>query len=142
MDGLEGGGVVSTTERTVQHTPEPWREGIPGTVVADMPIEGGPGGVNGADAVAYYGGNLIGESMTVANARRIVACVNACSDVPTDMLKPGLVRELVEALEQAVEQVRGLADRTSCACGLGEVCFSHAAAERWEAVLAKARGEA
>lgn len=133
---------MSTTERATTHTPEPWREGIPGTVVADIPIEGGPGGVNGADAVAYYGGNLIGESMTVANARRIVACVNACAGVPTDMLKPGLVREMAEELERAVEHVRGLADRTACACGFGYVCAAHAAADRCEAVLAKLRGEA
>ena len=34
--------------------------------------------VNGSDAVEYYGGHLIGESMSKSNARRIADCVNAC----------------------------------------------------------------
>lgn len=33
-----------------------------------------------------------------ANARRIVACVNACEGIPTEALESGAVRELLEAL--------------------------------------------
>ena len=42
--------------------------------------------VNGSDAEEYYGGHLIGESMSEANAKRIVECVSACDgmDNPAD----------------------------------------------------------
>ena len=62
-----------------KHTPEPWRVGkcgaSMGVVVADTPVPE----IGGSDAVDYYGGHLIGESITPANAARIVACVNACA---------------------------------------------------------------
>jgi len=62
-----------------KHTQEPWREGKSSPfmtcVVSDEEIEG----IDGANEVAYYGGNLIAESVTPDNARRIVACVNACA---------------------------------------------------------------
>lgn len=35
----------------------------------------------------YYGGHLIAESITSANARRIVACVNACEGISTDAIE-------------------------------------------------------
>ena len=65
-----------------KHTPEPWRVGRPGAVVSDTPVPG----MGGSDAVEYYGGHLIGESIIEANARRIVACVNACRGLGTDEL--------------------------------------------------------
>ena len=66
-----------------KHTPEPWRVGRPGTVVSDTPVPG----MGGSDAVEYYGGHLIGESIIEANARRIVACVNALKNVSTEWLE-------------------------------------------------------
>lgn len=35
----------------------------------------------------YYGGHLIAESITSANSRRIVACVNACEGISTESLE-------------------------------------------------------
>ena len=86
------------------HTPESWRVGRPGTVVSDTPVPG----MGGSDAVEYYGGHLIGESITEANARRIVACVNACRGLGTDELEQhGLVSavgyELIELTKQRDE---------------------------------------
>ena len=86
------------------HTPEPWRVGRPGTVVSDTPVPG----MGGSDAVEYYGGHLIGESIIEANARRIVACVNACRGIGTDELEQhGLVSavgyELMELTKQRDE---------------------------------------
>jgi hypothetical protein len=46
-----------------------------GAVVSDTPVPE----ISGSDAVDYYGGHLIAESVTPSNARRIVACVNACA---------------------------------------------------------------
>lgn len=59
------------------HTPEPWvKKGS--TVIS--PSRGGLT-VEEYDEQTwtYYGGYLIAESITDANARRIVACVNACA---------------------------------------------------------------
>ena len=93
------------------HTPEPWRVGRPGTVVSDTPVPG----MGGSDAVEYYGGHLIGESIIEANASRIVACVNACRGLGTDELEQhGLVSavgyELIELTKQRDELLRDMQD--------------------------------
>lgn len=53
-----------------EHTRGPWRIGRAGSVVAEVPPEGG---VRGTDDPSYYGGYLIGETITEANARLIAA---------------------------------------------------------------------
>jgi hypothetical protein len=64
----------------MNHTPEPWRLGkIDGCVVADSSEGLFVGGGTGPDALEYYGGNLICESVIQVNALRIVHCVNACA---------------------------------------------------------------
>lgn len=50
-----------------KHTSGPWRVGSHGSVVANSPIPG----VNGSDAVDYYGGHLVCESVTPSNAKLI-----------------------------------------------------------------------
>jgi hypothetical protein len=69
------------------HTKEPWRVGrcsvSMGTIVSDSPVPE----VNGSGAIEYYGGHLIAESITRDNARRIVACVNACEGIDTENLE-------------------------------------------------------
>lgn len=52
-------------------TPGPWRLGRVGSVVSDHPVQG----MSGSDAVEYYGGHLICESVTESNARLIVEAV-------------------------------------------------------------------
>lgn len=50
------------------HTPGPWRIGKNfGSVVCDTPVLG----IRGSDHTEYYGGHLIAESVTKANARLI-----------------------------------------------------------------------
>lgn len=69
-------------------TPTPWREGkTGGTVVADSAVGLTLMGATDPDAFEYYGGNLIAESVSPANARRIVACVNAMKDFTTEQLE-------------------------------------------------------
>lgn len=60
--------------------------------------------VNGSDAVEYYGGHLIGESMSEANAKRIVECVSACDGMenPTDEIAK-LLSERDELLRVMIE---------------------------------------
>lgn len=84
-----------------KHTPEPWRVGRPGTVVSDTPVPG----MGGSDAVEYYGGHLIGESITEANARRIVACVNFCAGISTENLEDN------EPLSWLTEQYNSVNDQ-------------------------------
>jgi hypothetical protein len=65
----------------IKHTPEPWRLGKVGTVVADS-SEGIT--IDGAKldlAIHYFGGYLVGESISTNNANRIVACVNAMEGI-------------------------------------------------------------
>lgn len=86
------------------HTPEPWvKKGS--TVIS--PSRGGLT-VEEYDEQTwtYYGGYLIAESITDANARRIVACVNACAGIPSEALEAGAIREMREAIEIALGEVR------------------------------------
>jgi len=66
-----------------EHTKGLLRVGRPGAVVADHPVPE----MSGSDALDYYGGHMVAESVTPANARRIVACWNACLGLPTDELE-------------------------------------------------------
>lgn len=88
--------------RIEQHTKEPWRTGRHGCVVADEPVLE----IGGSDDVEYYGGHLICESVTLRNARRIVACVNACAGIPTDDLESSLRLGLFHLAEFADEVVK------------------------------------
>lgn len=55
-------------------SPTPWRIGKNGEVVSDQP---GERLMDGSDEVDYYGGYLVCESVTRANAEQIIAAVNA-----------------------------------------------------------------
>ena len=84
-----------------KHTPEPWRVGIPGTVVSDssegITIRGG----TGEEAVNFFGGNLICESVSVINAARIVECVNAMKGISDP---EAFVRRAIELANTCKEQ--------------------------------------
>lgn len=81
----------------LQHTPEPWEVstewgGRPRLAIRNkMPEPAKPG--DSTHEIAYISGYL---GATVANARRIVACVNACKGMT------------IEKLEMAVKLDRGL----------------------------------
>lgn len=60
----------------MQHTKTPWRIGAgtsKGAVVADEPVPE----IGGSDAVTYYGGHLVAESIAPRNAEFIVRACNA-----------------------------------------------------------------
>ena len=82
-----------------EHTKEPW-----GVVSEKWYLNGQPSivGRNGAGfAVALMApwGPAVNDSVDKreANARRIVACVNACAEIGTEALEAGVVRDLVAA---------------------------------------------
>ena len=76
------------------YTKGPWRKGSPGSIVSDHPIPG----VDGNDHVKYYGGHCVCESLTDANAERIIACVNACAGINTEALEAGLIKYMLKVL--------------------------------------------
>ena len=77
-----------------KHTPEPWNvEYTPrGTLLDAIKAESGE-----CVALSSHERNQAGRE---ANARRIVAAVNACTGISTSALESGAVRELVETLEE------------------------------------------
>ncbi|MGA2254285.1 MAG: hypothetical protein ABSG53_06445 [Thermoguttaceae bacterium] len=87
----------------ITHTPAPW---------AYRPEEDGKPITNGTVAIAYMdayqpeeddGGAW--EKETEANARRIVAAVNACEGLSTEALELGIVTELLDALQAASDWI-------------------------------------
>ena len=71
------------------------------------------------------------------DARRIVACVNACEGIPTEALESGVVRELIEAATRYLAATTRESDDDPN-CWAEE---EHAEAHLRE-VLARVRGEA
>ncbi len=92
------------------HTPEPWLA----TAVKDKHSDLGPAfwlidavpQPNQETAVAELCAKPGDRSE--ANAKRIVACVNACAGIPTEQLKAGSVRGLLDAIDKKlVTEERG-----------------------------------
>jgi hypothetical protein len=71
--------------RMSKHTPEPWHVGGNGVIVYDEQSWGV------ASAVVFHGRQE--PQTSEANARRIVACVNACAGASTDVLERGAVHD-------------------------------------------------
>lgn len=77
---------------TQEHTPEPWKIGAYGMVVA----RGEHGGIVIADVP-----RTDGDPAAEANARRIVACVNALAGIPIEAIESGVVAEALLAVVNA-----------------------------------------
>lgn len=88
-----------------EHTKGLLRVGHSGAVVADHPIPE----MSGSDAVEYYGGHMVAESVTAANARRLVACWNACDGFTTEELEahtgPRLLRARLEGAFARIDEL-------------------------------------
>lgn len=88
------------------HTPEPWA--VDPDERAEMEWNNHILGATGERIcfMAHDGTptNAAGE----ANAARIVACINALAGIPTDKLRPGIVKELIDAARQAVHEAADL----------------------------------
>lgn len=84
------------------HSKEPWRQGKAyNAIVSDDAC--GPM-VNGAEAVAHYGGYMVAESVAEENRRRIVACVNACAGLDTELLEN--IAMLGDTLKDRIDALR------------------------------------
>lgn len=88
-----------------EHTKGLLRVGHSGAVVADHPIPE----MSGSDAVEYYGGHMVAESVTAANARRLAACWNACDGFTTEELEahtgPRLLRARLEGAFARIDEL-------------------------------------
>lgn len=69
-------------------TKGPWKEGKGKYVVSEHDNGLDIKGATGDDAIKYYGGNMICESVGEANAKRIVDCVNSMAgiEIPTEWM--------------------------------------------------------
>ena len=74
-----------------EHTKGLLRVGHSGAVVADHPVRE----MNSSDAVEYYGGHLVAESVTAANARRLVACWNLLHEFDTEAIEAGTFADFI-----------------------------------------------
>ena len=134
-----------------KHTPEPWfyhRQGF-STVYIEARIGGGM-----LQEIAACGPCQDGTEQQDENARRIVACVNACAGVDTDLLEAGELDkptmlviqenkdlkhrcdELLAALEDAVETIEWINGCTSPA--VDEI---EKAIREGNSAIAKAKGD-
>ena len=73
------------------HTQEPWQWGFnPAGFFSNEIVIRPVGEFPHGDWIADVGSS--GDEMRLANARRIVACVNACAGIPTEVLENGHVQ--------------------------------------------------
>jgi hypothetical protein len=90
------------TKQATAHTPEPWQYGCT------------PHACNGLPHKVFVDGEEVASCGKEANARRIVAAVNACQGIPTKALGQGVIRDLIGALEDLLAQINDLQGESSC----------------------------
>lgn len=76
------------------HTPEPWQASYEGNDEWVVISDGKKWKSVAETRANREGAGEVSAEEAKANARRIVACVNACAGIPTDQLTPGSVRDL------------------------------------------------
>ena len=102
-----------------KHTPGPWTV-CPGDDISSPGIDGPDG-----DAVVWWT-SLHDEGIpNHADAYRIAAAVNACEGIPTEALAAGVVKDILEALQEACDHYE----------------MVHKEQAPWRAEIAKATGE-
>lgn len=83
-----------------EHTKGLLRVGEGHAVVADHPVPE----MSGSDALDYYGGHMVAESVTAANARRIVSCWNLLHGYATEELDGVTLAEFVASHPELAEK--------------------------------------
>ncbi|HDN9016676.1 TPA: hypothetical protein P2I01_003577 [Aeromonas salmonicida] len=74
-----------------EHTKGLLRVGKGHAVVADHPVPE----MSGSDALDYYGGHMVAESVTAGNARRLVACWNLLHEFDTEAIEAGTFADFI-----------------------------------------------
>lgn len=99
------------------HTKEPWRA----EKICEANYEiGHDHGTNHIEVTA--------TAITESNARRIVACVNACSGIPLEALENGTARQVRDELQSSV-RLKKQRDELLCAVRKAVVCCAHPSKE-------------
>jgi hypothetical protein len=78
----------------MSHTPEPW--------IYDLPDAGHEGIICGK-----HGGEVVDGEFSEANARRIVACVNYCTNARIEELEGGSLEGLKNSLNASIDYANG-----------------------------------
>lgn len=87
---------------------EPWSLGHKGgSLVSPFPTHHTDAEDSAPRHRAYYGGNLVAESMRRDFALRAAACVNFCAgfEFPDRPVAPGFVADLIDLMEQAYRRL-------------------------------------
>jgi len=116
------------TQPATAHTPEPWRY-----VDESTPADAEIGIRNFAIESASGEWDIASLIFNEANARRIVATINACKGISTDALEERVIGELLDTCKQLVEWVEAYAE---------EKGLSWEPVHKARAVIAKATGRA
>lgn len=90
-----------------EHTKGLLRVGKGHAVVADHPVPE----MRGSDALDYYGGHMVAESVTAANASRIVACWNLLDGYSTEELEGVTLAEFVASHPELAEKLAAMTKR-------------------------------
>ena len=103
-----------------KHTPEPWRvgdqNGHGGIVIETDDRVVAAVYLNVVSTAWESGQNTIDQPQNAeakANARRLVACVNACELITTESLESGLINDALHALEIESHRAKAEAERES-----------------------------
>jgi hypothetical protein len=89
-----------------KHTPAPWRVSRrPIVNTCNVEIKHGDDLVAVAACRTWGYGAVADKAESQANARRIIAAVNACEGIATSALEQGVVRDLHEALHLCWHQL-------------------------------------
>lgn len=134
------------------HTPEPWsvsEESFDNDGIKESVIRG----MDGRAAIAVtldFGAN--NPSMREANARRIVACVNACAGISTTSLEGevGVIESVTKFTSKKLTDVRQQRDELLAVCEELAECAAYwseydvpiGIADRLTAAIAKVKGGA
>ena len=79
-----------------KHSPEPWVLGWQHE--AEVQIWSDKPSVYVASAFGDHPKQRVNSDIMEANARRIVACVNACAGIPTGILEVGGIKTLIDCV--------------------------------------------
>ena len=85
----------------MKHTKEPW--------VAEKTLQGRDSSISNRRgktvAIAYQNENIDGDDLS--NARRIVACVNACEGITNEALEAGVIQSALINFEESLGLEKG-----------------------------------
>ena len=97
----------------MEHTPEPWgiyNDTLDGYIVSGLRLAG-PGEHTSFGSEFVFEATIFGGESSEGyisdkdpNALRAIAAVNACEGIPTEALEDGVVKELLEALEEIFQE--------------------------------------